>query len=90
MKKLLEEQKQFAEILSKDNIGYVFEDSSPEKEICPRCGEQENGRYKDTWGTRHCRNGHHWFRCPVHGTIVSGEPPQGISRSQVKDKCFCK
>ena len=43
-------------------------------EYCPQCGKKWNSQCKCMIGEYFCPNGHIWFRCPKHRTIVIGAP----------------
>lgn len=41
--------------------------------ICPVCGEKSIGGCRCPLSDQTCSNGHHWYRCPIHGITLIGE-----------------
>ncbi len=52
---------------------------------CPVCGEKWVSQCKCPLSEHTCKNGHHWFRCPLHHTIVLGEADHSLGLNE----CQC-
>jgi len=56
-------------------------------DYCPVCGlSYFTQALLSPYRESSCSNGHHWYRCPVHGRVIEGGLPD---KQRIPDDCVC-
>ena len=54
--------------------------------LCPVCKQKWVSQCKCPISERTCKNGHHWYQCPVHHKVIIGQSDHGLDSLE----CHCK